>query len=146
MSASFAEDMEYLGKIILLTLLVLSISIIYNQRFIEGIILLTICCQISLIWWLIKNQNISDLMTISKNVPEAKRHLRFIIVGISVIIFLAGFVFLLRAVAIAQHSFIIHGAVKSVFYTDILIAGVLGGVLLGIFFALMKYSMIFTPQ
>ncbi len=128
MSASFMEDLEYLGKVLLFTFVFLSMLVIYNQKVVEGIILISFCCQFGLLWILIKDywssENIPTLKRLSSN--ENNRYINYLHLIITIFLFFFAIYFIFRAVAILQHSIINYGSIKTSFYSDIIIAAIIG--------------------
>jgi hypothetical protein len=136
MSSSILEDLEYLGKVLILTFMLLSCVVIYNQKYIEGIILITLCCQIFLIWALINQFGISEIFESIKVESNSNNMGWVAYLLILIISLIAALFYLFRAIVIAQQSIINYGVVKSNFYNDIFIAAVIGSITLIIFIVL----------
>ncbi len=134
MPKTFVDDLEYLGKVILLTFIILSLFVIYNQKDSEGIILLTLACQIILVWILVKRYELKEVFTFFSSLTSTERNKRmFYIISLS-ILFVVALSLIFRAIIIAQRSVIIYGLIKTSYYQDILLASGLGILILGIFF------------
>jgi len=136
MTKSFLEDLLYLAKVTLVTFFILSLLVIYNQRFLEGLILLTFVCQLLLIWILMEKYDLSELLSSIAETSSALKNKRYLHLVVLAVTFVAGFLYLFRAIVIAQQSLMNHGIIKSNLYTDILIAGALGAIILVSFLVL----------
>lgn len=136
MTKSFSEDLLYLAKVTLVTFFLLSLMVIYNQKLLEGIILLTFVCQLLLVWILVEKYDLNELLKSIANTSSALKNKRYLHLVVLAITFVAGFFYLFRAIVIAQQSLMNHGFIKSNLYTDIMIAGALGAIILVTFLVL----------
>lgn len=126
MSDSFLEDIEYLGKVILITLILLSLMVIYNNKVFEGIILLTFAIQIILIWILSKKYELRDLLDSIASTSAANRAKRYGHLVLLSILFVVALSYIFRAIIIAQESINNFGLISSSYHQDIMFAMVLG--------------------
>jgi hypothetical protein len=133
MTKSFTEDVVYLGKIILLTLIVLSLVVIYNNKLMEGIFLISLCCQILLLWQLVEKYSLPKDYIIFFKKTESSSYKNDSWILISFILLIIALVFLFRALAIVQYSFNNYGQLKSGYLNDILFASGIGIMFLIIF-------------
>ena len=127
MSDSVNEDILYIGKIILITWIVLSLAIVYNGKILEGLVLFSFSIHILLGWLLKKRYKIPvDLFnrfTIGIKKTEKGISMGFIII---VLLLLSGLWFIFRAISIVQHSYINYGTLRPVYNNDIIFAGLIG--------------------
>lgn len=119
MPAEFIDDIEYLAKIVLITFIVLSLIIIYNQKFIEGLLLISICIQFILIWILIRKYKVTLEIKNFKSSIEDENNSKYIFLIIGIIIFILGINFIFRGVAIVQHSIMTYDVLKNDYYSDL---------------------------
>lgn len=133
MSDSFLEDIEYLGKVVLITLILLSLMVIYNNKVFEGIILLTFAIQIMLIWILSKKYELRDLLDTIASTSTANRAKRYGHLILLSILFVIALSFIFRAIIIAQESINNFGIIRTVYHQDIMLAMVLGVIFFIIF-------------
>jgi hypothetical protein len=128
MPGSFYDDLAYIGKIILITLIVLSIAIIYNGKLMEGIILLSFSIQLILIWLLDKKYEFPRHFLLDFTTKPPQRMGNYTKIILLSIFFIVGLLFIFRAIAIIQHSISNYGIIKSDFNFDIILAGTIGGI------------------
>ncbi len=137
MSNFILEDLEYLGKVLLLTFMLLSGLVIYNQKIVEGLILISICCQILIIWILINKYGRAELIKFIKPTSTSDSSGKYVYVLTLIILFIIALSYLFRAVVIAQKSVISYGIIKTSFYNDIIFAVVIGAIILVVFIIIM---------
>jgi hypothetical protein len=133
MSDSFVNDLVYLGKIIILTFFALSFIVIYNNKIMEGIILITLCVQILLLWLLIERYKLPDnliLTTFSEKSKKTNNYLHFIL---SILIFALALSFLFRILIITQFSYVNEGEIISDYYPNLIFSGIISIGLFGLF-------------
>ena len=136
MSESFGEDLLYLAKVILFTFLMVSILAIYQQKVFEGLILLTSVCQIILIWYLVEQYNLNDV--IMGSTPFSYKSRKYMYLAILTILFIIALFFIFRGIIIVQQSFDNYGQIKTSLYFDISVA-ILIGILILILFILFYF-------
>ena len=139
MPDSFINDMEYIAKVILFTFILLSLLVIYKQKVLEGIILLTFCIQLFLIWLLIKKYDQYDIYSSLKFQTNFNKERNVLYTIGLASLFIIGIGFLFRGIAIAQHSIINYGVVESEFQNDIIAPIIIGSIAIVIFIALNVY-------
>lgn len=136
MSNSFDDDLEYLVTVINLTLVFLSLAVIYKQKVMEGIILLSFSCQFFLFWLLIKKYNLFKDIELVIQIPKLKKSVYYLNLAGCIGLFIVGIIFLFRALAIVQHSYINYNNIRTEFNYDILFSVVIGFTFIAIFFIL----------
>jgi len=133
MSGSFKEDLEYLGKILLMSFFIASLIVIYNQKFLEGIILFSLACQILILWILVEKYDLlENITTIESNSSTATDRIYLYLVAM-IITFITGLFFIFRAIIMIQQSFSTYGSIKYNLYDNIIIDGVVGAVVFSLF-------------
>jgi hypothetical protein len=133
MPDSFLGDIEYLGKVMLITFILLSLMVIYNQKVVEGIILLTFAIQITLIWLLANKYDLKEFIEVLGETSANDMTKRYIyLIGLS-ILFIVALSFIFRAIIIAQKSINDYGLIKTTFHQDIIFAAVIGTIVIIIF-------------
>ena len=140
MPATFYEDIEYLGKVILLTFMLVSGLVIYNQKFLEGIILLSFCVQIFLLWSILKKHDISEIFSLQNPKTKPYEMQRYLHLSVSIILFIIALFYLFRALAIIQQSFINYGTIKTSWYDEIYFTSIIGIIIFIIFIALIVFG------
>ena len=140
MAGSFIKDLEYLGKVLLLTFLVLSCIVIYKQHVIEGIILITFCFQIILLWLMVQRYSFPENIGINNLTTKSKQTIKYLHIIGCFFLFIVAIIFLFRALVIVQHSVINYGSIKNNLYPDIYFAVIIGSIILVIFFILISYG------
>jgi hypothetical protein len=126
MSGSITDDLINLGKIFLLTFFLLGFIVIYNQKVFEGIILLSIVCQLLILWILVDNYDLVDTLKSYFETTNASTSRRYFFISVLALSFILAFFFIFRAVIIIQNSYIEYGVIKSQYYSDIIIAMAIG--------------------
>lgn len=139
MSESFAEDLGYLAKVTLITLMLLSLVVIYKQKVMEGIILITFCIQCLLIWILITKFYLFENITIFNYEPKSKKFNNYLRLIGTIILFIIAISLIFRAVVIIQHSIINYGSIKSNFHFEIIVSAIIGISLLIVFLFLIVF-------
>lgn len=133
MTSSYSEDMVYLGKIVLLTLIVLSLVVIYNNKLLEGIILMSFCFQLLLFWLLMDKYTLPENFIIYSKIKKFRSPGDLLNSVILFIFFILALIFIFRAIAIIQFSFTTHGLIKPEYYNNIFFAGGIGSVFIIVF-------------
>lgn len=140
MPATFYEDIEYLGKVILITFMLVSGLVIYNQKILEGIILLTFCVQIFLLWSILKKHDLSEIFSLQNSETKPYEMQRYLHMCVSIILFIIALFYLFRALAIIQQSFINYGTIKTSWYDEIYFTSIIGIIIFIIFIALIVFG------
>jgi uncharacterized membrane protein len=128
MSESFGKDLEYLAQVTLLTFIILSLVVIYNQKIAEGIILLTFCIQLLLIWLIFEKYDTAELIKVfsfntNPKLKEGNSYFPFLgVFGL----FIAGLILLFRGLVLAQHSIITFNEIQADRYFEIMVFSIVG--------------------
>ena len=130
MPGSVLEDLAYIAKITLITLICLSFAVMFNGKIVEGIILLSFSIQLILIWLLDSKFELPEELTNKFKFKKITRSNNIIKLIAQILLFIIGLWFLFRAITIIQHSLINYGFVKINFYYDIIIASIIGVILI----------------
>ncbi len=133
MPDSFLSDIEYLGKVMLITFILLSLMVIYNQKVVEGIILLTFAIQITLIWILAKKYDLKEFIEVIGETTANDMPKRYIYLIALSILFIVALSFIFRAIIIVQKSINNYGLIKTTYHQDILFAAVVGTIIIILF-------------
>jgi hypothetical protein len=139
MPGTFNEDIVYIGKMILITWIVLSLAIIYNGKVLEGLVLFSFSVHIILGWLLNKKYKVPDEFINSFKFGFTNKN-RNIGLFLMIILFLSSLWFIFRAITIIQHSFNNYGSLKPSYYFDIVIAAIIGGLLGIVLLCIYYYS------
>ena len=134
MPGSFTEDLEYLGKILLITFILLSLVVLYNQKILEGIIMISFCFQILLLWLMVQKFDLSSDLPKIFPVERSKKNIKYLLIIVMGVLFVLSISLIFRAIALVQHSLENYGMIKSDYTYDILLASILGIIILVIFF------------
>jgi hypothetical protein len=102
----------------------------------EGIILLSFSIQLILFWLLDKKYEFPSQFLISITNDQQQRISNYSKIILLSFFFIVGLLFIFRALAIVQHSIANYGQIKTDFHFDIIIAGVIGGIFIGLLIAL----------
>jgi len=129
MAGEFIDDIEYLAKIVFITFILLSFIIIYNQRYIEGLLLISICIQFILIWILIRKYKVTSEIREFTGSIEKKDNQKYIFLGVGILFFILGINLLFRGVAIVHHSIIVYDVIKEKYYSDLFYSIIMGSIL-----------------
>ena len=132
---------KYLVKVLLFTFIILSFVVIYNNKIIEGIILITFCCQILLIWSLFENFEPSEIlgyMNKDSN-SDSNKFNSYLYLVLPISLLITAIIFIFRAIVIAEYSFIIYGSIRSDLYFEIIFSASLGSMMFILFMLLTVY-------
>jgi hypothetical protein len=102
----------------------------------EGIILLSFSIQLILFWLLDKKYEFPGQFIINFNTDRPQRIGNYSKIILLSIFFIAGLLFIFRAIAIIQHSIANYGKVKVDLHFDIILAGVIGTIFMCLLFAI----------
>ncbi len=139
MTASFVDDLKYLVKVLLFTFIILSFVVIYNNKTIEGIILITFCCQILLIWSLFEDFEPFEILGYMNKYSDSHKFNSYLYLLLPISLLITAIIFIFRAIVIAQYSFIIYGSIRSDLYFEIIFSASLGSMMFILFMLLSVY-------